>query len=199
MNAREIREQIGRVKPYYLRNEILRAVTSLVSALGGIGNTMPGMDLRGPLREAIQLISRDQKVKDFLKGPLAYQPGQERLIYTQLVQVQAMLQSAENFESREDALKRKLQLDQAFNRGLRSLEQNRVSEADTEFNLAISFYKNEDRIFYMIAAALLAAGEVRRAYPYAKQGMEVQGKDASMQILFAEINRQRAELKNAPE
>lgn len=194
MTTREIREQLGRVKPYYLRNETLRALAAIVSALNALGNTVPPMDLRGPLREAISLITRDSQVKELLKAPIIYQPGQEKAILAQLVPIYKVLQEAENFESREDALNRKVQLDQAYNLGLRHLEQNRVSEADAEFARALTFYKDEHRIFCMIAKALLDAGEIRRAYPYAKRALESQPTQKDVQELFEEISRRREQL-----
>lgn len=196
MTIREIREQLGRVKPYYLRNETLRALTAIVSALTGLGSTVPPMDLRGPLREAVQLITRDPQVKALLKGPIIYQPGQERAILAQLIPIYKALHEAENFESRDSALQRKIQLDQSYNLGLRHIEQNRISEADAEFSTTLTFYKDEHRIFSMIAKALLGAGEIRRAYPYAKRGVEVQPDQQDVQDLFAEISRQREQLKN---
>lgn len=194
MTIREIREQLGRVKPYYLRNETLRALAALVSALNALGNTVPPMDLRGPLREAISLITRDAQVKESLKSPIIYQPGQEKAILAQLAPIYKKLHDAENTESHEDALNRKTQLDQAYNQGLRHLEQNRISEADAEFARALTFYKDEHRIFCMIAKALLDAGEVRRAYPYAKRGAEAQPEQPDVQSLFEEIHLRREQL-----
>ncbi|MEG2173629.1 MAG: hypothetical protein RRY29_10310 [Desulfovibrionaceae bacterium] len=196
MTIREIREQLGRVKPYYLRNETLRALAALVSALVGMGNTPPTADVRGPLREAIQLISRDPQVKERLTGPLIYQPGHEKAILALLIPIYKAMHAAENAETHDEALARKVQLDQSYTQALRHIEQNRISEADAEFSRTLTFYKDEHRIFFMIAQALLAAGEVRRAYPYAKRGAEVQADQPEMQELFAEISRQRERLKN---
>lgn len=194
MTIREIREQLGRVKPYYLRNETLRALAAVVSALNALGNSVPPMDLRGPLREAISLITRDAQVKNLLKTPIIYQPGQEKAILSQLAPIYKTLHEAENIESHEDALNRKMQLDQAYNLGLRHLEQNRVSEADAEFTRSLTFYRDEHRIFCMIAKALLDAGEVRRAYPYAKRGAEAQPEQKDAQSLFEEIHLRREQL-----
>lgn len=194
MTIREIREQLGRVKHYYLRNETLRALAAVVSALSALGKTAPPMDLRGPLREAISLITRDALVKDLLRAPIIYQPGQEKAILAQLAPIYKMLHEAENIESHEDALNRKIQLDQAYTQGLRHLEQNRISEGDAEFARCLTFYKDEHRIFCMIAKALLDAGEVRRAYPYAKRGAEVQPDQQDVQSLCEEIRLRREQL-----
>lgn len=196
MNIREIREQLGRVKAYYLRNETQRAIASLVAALRGLGSSPVPTDVRGSLREAVQLLARAEQVKELLPD-LAYQPGQEKALLVALAGVLKQLQDAENFENHDNALNRKVQLDQALNLGMRLLEQKKVSEADAEFARCLTFYKDEHRALYLIAKALLDAGEVRRAYPYAKKGAEVQPDLADVQALYAEIQRQRAALTNS--
>lgn len=197
MNIREIREQLGRVKTYYLRNETLRSVGSLVAALRGLGASPAPMDIRGSIREAVQLLARDPKLMECLTAPLVYQSGQEKAVLVLLAPAYKLMQEAENFENHDNALNRKVQLDQALNLGMRHLEQKRVSEADAEFARAISFYKDEHRLFYLIAKALMEAGEVRRAYPYAKKSVELQPDLAEVQALHAEIHRQRVALSSA--
>lgn len=194
MTTREIREQLGRVKPYYLRNEMLRALAALLAALKGLEGASPSTDIRGPLREAITLVTRDQQVKDLLKTPLIYQPGQEKAVLVQLTSVYKALYEAQNAEDHDQALDRKLQLDHSYTLGLRHLEQNRVSEADAEFARTVTLHKDEHRIFCMIAKALQNAGEIRRAYPYAKRGAELQPDQPEVLELFAEITRLRGEL-----
>lgn len=197
MNIREIREQLGRVKTYYLRNENIRAVGALVSALRGFGGSSVPMDMRGSLREAVQLVTRDAQVKELLASPLVYQPGQEKVVLVALAAVYKKMQDAENFEDHDQALNRKVLLDQALNLGMHLLEQKKVSEADAEFSRALTFYKDEHRLLYLIAKALLEAGEVRRAYPYAKKGAEVQPDLADIQALYSEVSRQRAALSHS--
>lgn len=195
MTTREIREQLGRVKPYYLRNEMLRALAALITGLKGLeGGGLPSMDIRGPLREAISLVTRDQQVKELLTSPLVYQPGQEKAVLAQIIPIYKALSDAQNAENHDQALERKIQLDQNYTLGLRHLEQNRVSEADAAFAQAVTLYRDEHRIFCMIAKALQGAGEIRRAYPYAKRGAEALPGEPDAQELFAEIARLREEL-----
>ena len=135
MDLREAKEHLGRVKPYYLRNETLRALASAIMGIKGIVglNIQPGMDVRGLIREAVQLLSRDDGVREHVGAPLLYQPGQERQVLAQLAAAYKNLLEAQNRENYEDASARKLKLDQYFNMGLKLLEQRQISEADAAF------------------------------------------------------------------
>ena len=174
MNIRAIREQLGRVKPYYLRNETLRALAAMISALKELSAApqIPS-ELRGLIRDGMQLLSRDQQIKAAAKGSLQYQPGQERTLLLHLAMAYKTIKEAEDYESHDDALNRKIKLDQAYNLGLRLLEQGQASEADASFAEALTHYKDEHRLFALIGKALMDAGEVRRAFPYLKRGVEM--------------------------
>lgn len=191
MDLREAKEHLGRVKPYYLRNETLRALASAIMGLKAIValNIQPAMDVRGLIREAVQLLSRDEGVKQQLTGPLLYQPGQERQILAQLAAAYKLLHEAQSRESYEVAAARKLKLDQHFNAGLKLLEQRQVSEADAEFTETLNYYRDEYRVFAFIGKALVEAGEHRRAGPYLKKGLEIAPTDAELLKLFDQITQ----------
>ncbi|MEG2139847.1 MAG: hypothetical protein RRY20_03565, partial [Bilophila sp.] len=89
MGIREIKEQLGRIKPYYLRNDTLRALGAAVLGVKGLvqAGTLPPMELRGLVREGIQLLSRDDQIKKLLTTPLGYQPGQERQLLGALAEL----------------------------------------------------------------------------------------------------------------
>ena len=194
MNPREIREQLGRVKPYYLRNEPLRALAAAISGLRGLGSTQPTTDMRSLIREATQLLGRDEEIRKHAPN-LAYQPGQERAILLQLVNAYKAMHAASETEDHDTALARKIKLDQACNLGSRLLEQGKVSEADASFTEAIASYKDEHRVFALIGKKLMAAGEVRRALPYLKRGVEASPDDEEMRALYDECLRLRDEQK----
>lgn len=192
MTQKEIREHLGRVKPYYLRNDTLRALASAVSGLKGLGAAVPGTDVRTLIREAVQMLSRDQDIRKHVKeGALIYQPGNERAILAHLtIAYQAMREAAE-IEEREVALARKIRMDQAYNQGVRHLEQGRASDADACFSEAVANYRNEHSLFGLIGKTLMNAGEARRALPYFKRGVEAKPEDAEMRNLYDECLRLR--------
>ena len=193
MDLREAKEHLGRVKPYYLRNETLRALGSAVMGLKGIValNVQPGVDVRGLIREAVQLLSRDELVREHTGATLMYQPGQERQLLAQLAAAYKQLAEALNRESHEVAGARKLKIDQHFNAGLKLLEQRQVSGADAEFAEAVKYYRDEHRLFAFIGKALVEAGEHRRAAPYLKRGLDVAPTDAELLKLFELVTQQR--------
>lgn len=181
MNAdplKMVRENLGRVKVYYLRNDSLRALNSMLLGIKEACRvaTLP-TDIRGLIREAAQTISRDENLKAVLRAPLSYTPGQERQLLAAVADLFKRYMEETQREDHDAALARKQKLDHAFNQGVKLLEQKQISEADASFAEAVNYYKDEHRLFLMIGKALMDAGEVRRAIPYLKRGTEVDSED----------------------
>lgn len=197
MNLKEVRDYLGRVKLYYQRNDTVRALGAAVAGLKslGSGGQVP-LDVRTLLREAAQLLGRDQRIRDCLKGPLTYQPGEEAALFKQLAQVYALMRADGATEARADALARKIKLDQAYNQGLKHLEQGRVSEADASFAEAVTHYRDEHRLLFLIGQALMGAGEVRRALPYFKRGALAEPQNTEVAAAFAECQKLRDTLNS---
>ena len=164
MDVRKIRENLGRIKIYYLKGETLRALGFAVMALKDVvrAGGAPPVDVRGPLREGVQLLARDKDVKRLSKAPLMYQPGQERALLLTLATLYKQLEEEAGRESRENAFARKQRLDQALGLGRRLLAQGKVSEADAAFQEAL------------IGKSLFDAGQPRRAVPYLKKAVELE-------------------------
>lgn len=193
MELREIKEQLGRVRLYYLRNDIARALGSAVLGVKGIvqSGVAPSTEIKGHVREAIQLLSRDDQIKSLLTAPLGYQAGQERALLAQLANLYKALLEEQEREDRVVAFARKQKIDQALNLGMRLLTQGQISEADAQFAEAVSVYRDEHTVFRTISKALLDSGEVRRAIPYIKKGMEVLPADPEMTRLFEQAKQMR--------
>ncbi|MDR2726919.1 MAG: hypothetical protein LBC10_02880 [Deltaproteobacteria bacterium] len=191
MDIRQIRENLGRVKPYYLKNETLRALAALINGLKG-ALTLPGglpTDVRAPLREAVQLMTRDELVKKHTEVRLAYQQGEERQLLTALVALHHNIETELNSENDATAIARKQRLDQALNQGLRSLEAGRVSEADEYFQQAVANYRDEHRLFFYIGKSLLEADAAKRSVPYLRKGVETNPDDNEMSAMLEKANQ----------
>ena len=191
MNILQIREHLGRVKAYYLKNETLRALASLINGLRG-ALALPGglpTDVRGPLREAVQMVSRDELVKKHSEVQLAYQQGQERQLLAALMTLHQNIEAELNTEDDATATARKLRLDQALNQGLRSLEAGRVSEADEYFQQALANYRDEHRMFFYIGKSLVEANVPKRALPYLRKGLETNPDDEEMTAMLEKANQ----------
>jgi tetratricopeptide (TPR) repeat protein len=186
MDVRQIREELGRVKSAYQKKDSVRALSTLINALKA-ALALPGglpSDVRSPLREAVQLVGKDELVQPHAPEPLVYQPGQERRLLSLLLTVHKEVLAQMNTEDYETASARKLRMDQALNQGLRSLEAGRLSEADEYFQQAIANYRDESRVFHYIGKLLLDAGAAKRALFYLRKGVEQAPGDAGMSALM---------------
>lgn len=199
MDIRKIRENLGRIKVYYLKGDTLRALAAAIMALKDLARAgvAPSMDVRGPLREGIQLLARDKDVKRLHKTPLMYQPGQERALLTVLAAVYKQLEEEAGREDHDAALERKRRLDQALNVGQKLLAQKKVSEADASFQEALTHYRDEHRIFQLIGKWLLDAGQPRRSLSYLKKAVEVEPGNPVARDLLEAASRAR-ETDGAP-
>ena len=186
MDMRQVREHLGRVKPYYLKNETLRALHSLITGLKGALLLPGGMPtpVRGSVREAVQLMARDEMIKKRLPTQLMYQSGQERQLLAVLIKTYKEIETELNTENYDTTSQRKQQLDAMLNQGLRSLEAGRVPEADEYFHQAITYYRDEHRLFFFIAKSLIEADAPKRAVPFLRKGLEVAPDDTEMAELL---------------
>ena len=198
MNIRQIRENLGRVRTSFQRNETVRALSYFIAGLRGLGGSAPPTDIRGDIRDAVMLLVRDEQVKALLPGgQYGYTPGQEKALLAFFTKIHDQLKEAAETESHEAALARKIKLDQAYNAGKKLLEQGKVSEADASFAEALLAYKDEHRLFYMIASLLVDAKEVVHAGPYLKKGLEALPGDPELMELLerARVLRQTMKAK----
>lgn len=190
LTTKQIKNSLGRVKLYYQKNEIKRALEAAVYALQNVGATA-NTEVRSSIREVIQLISRDEQVKKFSTAPMIYQPGSESIILKQLIKIYNKIKEEDSKVSHKQRLERKINLDRLFNEGIKALKNKNSTAADENFAQALTFYEDEHHIYYMIALALKEAGEIRRAYPYAKRGAELSANSKSCVELFQEIESAR--------
>jgi tetratricopeptide (TPR) repeat protein len=196
MNVRQIRDSFGRVRTSFQRNEMIRALKFFVAGLQGLGGSAPPTDIRGDIREALQLLVRDEQVKALLPGgQYSYTPGQEKELLALFTKIYDQLKEAAETEVREVALARKIKLDQSYNAGKKLLEQGKVSEADASFAEAVLAYRDEHRLFYMIASLLVDAKEVVRAGPYLKKGLEALPGDPELMELLERARVLRQAMK----
>ncbi len=195
MDIKEVRTHLGRVKTYYLRNETERAVAAIVMGIKGMGNKPFPSDLRSMVREAVQMLGKDESVVKILGKTVIYQPGKEQDILAAFAKVYKILKGEAETENHDTALNRKLNIDRTLNQGMKLLEQNKVSEADECFNKAIGFYKDEHFLFAIIGKALLEANQVRRALPYLKRAAKVNPKNDEVQAMLVKCSELRESMQ----
>ena len=188
MDLRKTREQLGRIRVYYLKGDTLRALASAVMALRDLAqmSNLP-TDMRSMLRDGIGFLARDEELKRYLKRPLAYQPGQEKALFIQLgAAYKEMAQAGQ--ESRDEAFARKQKLDRALNMGQKLVAQGKFSEAEEAFREAVSYYRDEHRLFQMIAKCFIDADQPRRAIDYLRKALEIEPDNEPARLMLEEAS-----------
>lgn len=192
MNARKIREDLGRIKTCIQRRDYPRALYLFCVSVKDLGGQAAPMDLRGDFRSALAELCSDPIYKKEYPQPLSYQPGKERDLFIFLNSFYKQLMGAENKEDYETTLQRKLALDHGLNDGKTFLKQGQPSEADNSFNEALKYYKNEFAVYGMMAKAMLEAGHPGRAIGYIRKGLAERKDDQGLLKLLQECERLRA-------
>ena len=191
MNARKIREDLGRAKACCSRHDTERALFLTISALKELGGQSAPLDLRGDFRTAFGELAADPDLKAAGVPALAYSPGAEKEVLQQLSQVYRTLKGQEKEEEYQSALQRKLSLDHSFSDGKKFLSAGKPTEADACFVEALKHYKDEKAIFGMMARAMMDAGEYVRAMGHARNGLKELPNDAELTRIIEECTRLR--------
>ena len=191
MNARKIREDLGRAKACCSRHDSERALFLTISALKELGGQSAPLDLRGDFRTAFAELAADPDLKAAGVPALAYSPGAEKEVLQQLSQVYRTLKGQEKEEEYQSALQRKLSLDHSFSDGKKFLSAGKPTEADACFVEALKHYKDEKAIFGMMARAMMDAGEYVRAMGHARNGLKELPNDAELTRIIEECARLR--------
>lgn len=191
MNARKIREDLGRAKACCSRHDTERALFLTISALKELGGQSAPLDLRGDFRTAFAELAAAPDLKAAGVPALAYAPGAEKEVLQQLSQVYRTLKGQEKEEEYQSALQRKLSLDHCFSDGKKFLSAGKPTEADACFVEALKHYKDEKAIFGMMARAMMDAGEYVRAMGHARNGLKELPNDAELTRIIEECTRLR--------
>lgn len=191
MNARKIREDLGRAKICAQRRDIVRAVYLLCISLKDLGGQAAPTPLRTDFRNAIVDICADPSFKKFYSPAVSYIPGKERELLVLFNKFYKELQGKNDDEEYEVALARKLNLDRCINDGKAFLNQNKPTEADEKFTEALKYYRNEIAAFSMMARAMMEAGHYARALGYIRKGLKEKPEDPVLTQLNNECNSKR--------
>ncbi|WP_022654980.1 M48 family metallopeptidase [uncultured Desulfovibrio sp.] len=193
MNARKIREDLGRAKASCQRRDFLRAVYLTINALKELGGQNVPTDMRGDFRTTLSVLTSDPQYKKECGQPLIYQPGKERELLIFFINLYKKLQGQENQEDYKTTLQRKINLDRCLKDGKLFLKQGKPSEADTSFAEALKYYENEFAVFSIMAKTMLEAGEYVRALGHVRRGLKERPEDADLRRLAEECLRLRAQ------
>lgn len=191
MNARKIREDLGRVRTCIQRKDFPRALYLLNISLKELGGQPAPLPLRGDFRSAISEICNHNVYRKHYSQPLAYQPGKEKELLAFFTRFYNQIMGKEEEEDYETALQRKLNLDRCFNNGKVFVSQGKLTEADECFNEAFNYYKNELAIFNMIAKTFMDAGQYVRALSYVRKGLKEKPDDPALLKMAEDCSQKR--------
>lgn len=192
MNARKVREGLGRVRTCIQRGEFPQALQLVCQGLKECGAQAAPMDLRGDFRNALGDICSHPDYKKYYPKPISYQPGKEKVILAWLQKLLTAITGQEEEEEYEAALQRKLNLDRCINNGKTFVSQGKFTEADDCFKEAFKFYKNEIAAFGIMARTMMDASQYVRALGYVRQGLKIQPENEDLNQLCAVCEKMRA-------
>lgn len=175
-SAKSIREDLARAKAAYAKNDDLRVLQLLLSALRAFVTVRPA----GPDRTTAESLFREcfanlvklERVKGHLPNGMPYVKGQEKQLYAQLVPLARTIQDEINRESLEAMRERKLRIDQFVIKGTKLLGEGNLLEAQRNFRAAVDEYVDEKGLFPLIASRLIDAGHGKASLEYIKRAIE---------------------------
>ncbi|GFK94134.1 hypothetical protein NNJEOMEG_01973 [Fundidesulfovibrio magnetotacticus] len=176
ITAKTIKEDLARCKAAYLKNEDLRSLATLASALKAfVAVKLPGTDraeIESLLREAFSNINKMQRIQKLVPKGLPYVKGQEPKLFQFVAAVYKKVQEDLERESLAQMRERKLKIDQLIIKGQKYLEENNLLEAQRSFREAVSLRVDEDGLFPMLAVKLQDKGHHKASIEYLRGAME---------------------------
>ncbi|MBQ7457405.1 MAG: hypothetical protein IJS54_07360 [Desulfovibrio sp.] len=193
MNARKIREDIGRVKTSCQRRDFINALILLAGCIKELGGQRVPQDFRTEFREALNSLTSDPTFKQFHPNPIIYKPGGEREILAILIQVYQNVVGKKNTETFEETAERKLRIDMALRDAKNYLSKGQGTDADRSFAEAIKNYRDEYSLFLVIAHIYMDYKEYGRALGYIREGLKRHPQEPSLLRLAETCMQMRAD------
>ena len=176
-DSKAAKEHIARAKAYFQRHDVLRAVASVIASLRLVqGGKVVGVDriaVDGALKEVLHHLNRTTEVKGMYPRGIQYVKGHEKRVHDELIKLFLELKKAQDSESYDQQLQRKMTLDKAMGRGRRFLAAGKMKDATEAFEEAIKLYVDEHAMFRMIGEWCLASKQPKVALKYLKKAVTV--------------------------
>lgn len=175
-SGKSIREDLGRAKAAYAKNDEVRFLTLLAHALKAFAAVKvfgpERITIEGLFREVMSIMTKFDHVSRIAPKGLAYVKGQEQALF---VQVAALLRKVEE-EIRRESLEamraRKLRIDQFVLKAQKFLTEGNILEAQRNFRAAVDEFVDEKGLFPLIASRLIEAGYHKQSLEYVKRAIE---------------------------
>ncbi len=184
MNAKTALDTMARAKLAYARRKNVECLGAMVMVLKGMDGKSYPVDLTSIMREMVNAIGREKAVVEVLGKPLVFQLGQEKAMLVALAKVYKFFVEAQAREDRDAVRRRKLNLDQCYNAGVKCVQHGEITEADKCFGDALTYYKDEHSLFAMIGETFMKANAPKRAFPYLSKGVIEAPDNAKIKELY---------------
>ncbi|EFL49657.1 conserved hypothetical protein [Solidesulfovibrio fructosivorans JJ]] len=174
--GKSIREDLARAKAAFAKNEDLRTVQLIATALKAfVSVKLSSSDriaVEGLLRENFANISKLPRVKKYAPHGIPYTKGQEKKLCAFLLPLAQKIADDINRESLDAMRERKLRIDHAVIKGSKLLGEGNLLEAQRNFRAAVEDYVDEKGLFPLIASKLIDAGHFKASFEYIKRAVE---------------------------
>lgn len=176
--ARAVKEHLARAKGYFHRHDVMRALASTAAAVQTLlkAPTVVGADrmaVDNAFHEITGMLNRTEEVTANLPQGLVYRKGAEKAFLLSLAKLVQLLKEAEEKESYEETLARKLKIDRNLSYGRRLLEAGKINDARDAFDEAAGLYVDEESLFRLMGQACIDNSQGRLALRYLKQAEKV--------------------------
>lgn len=176
-DSKAAKEHIARAKAYFQRHDVLRTTASIIASLRLVlAGKVTGLDritVDSAVKEVLHNLNRVSEVKKMFPRGIMYAKGHEKLVHDSLVKLFLELKKAQDSESYNEQLTRKISLDKALNRGRRFLSGGSLQDATEAFEEAKSLYVDEHSMFRMIGEWCTECKQPKMAIRYLKKAVAV--------------------------
>ena len=176
ITGKTIKEDLARAKSAYLKNEDLRALATLASALKAfLSVKLPGterMEVESLFRESFSNVSKIPRVLKFVPKGIPYIKGQEDKLFQYVAAVYKKVQEDIERETLEQMRERKLKIDHLVMKGQKLLDDGNLLEAQRHFREAVTLHVDESGLFPMLAMKLMDKGQFKASLEYLRGALE---------------------------
>ncbi|QLA17742.1 tetratricopeptide repeat protein [Desulfolutivibrio sulfoxidireducens] len=175
-SGKSIREDLGRAKAAYAKNDELRVLRCLGQALMAFVQVKPfgpeRITIEGLFREVFSTLGKLSHVAVLAPKGIPYVKGQEHKLAGYMVALYKKVEEEIQRETLEVMRARKLRIDQFVIKGQKLLDEGNLLEAQRNFRAAVEEFVDEKGLFPLLASKLIEAGHHKASLEYAKRAIE---------------------------
>lgn len=180
--AKEIREDIARSRAYAKKNDYLKTLSCLASAIKGLVTSQvfgaEKYEIQSHLVEALRDLNKMKMIKKLFPAGLKYQKGKEKAFYLTLEKLHKKLGQAME-KARLDKMRKRLAvLDGNLIKASQLIKAGSPIEARKLYAKISEYFADIDGIDSDIGNRMVTLGLFQESVPYLKKALEKQNNDA---------------------